>query len=223
MRLTVLGAVLLLVAGAHGAPGDSLSFTDPQGDVERDGQTVMGGISSGVDIRRVVFEERSDDVHFELHLTDLDALAQDLGDDGYHVQYALTFTVDATGRDHSMRATYGNQEYVGRDGAWRFQIHDHFEDEWSATDGRIVGDSIQWDAHWSELGLVDGSTLSGWSVQAWSSSNDDGSRTDWASDGGVHALGDAPPEPTPSALVVVAGVVVVGAVLVGIALLERRR
>lgn len=220
MRGLVLVAV---VFAATAAAQGSFSFSDPPGDVTRSGDSYNGGGARGLDVVSAGFAENGRKAEFSLRMMDLDALSQELGKSGYHSQYALSFQVDATGREYSMRATHGGKEYTGRDGGWNFNIHDKANDEWPATQGRIIGNTIEWSVEWSELGLESQSSLSDWSVQTWASFADESSYGDWAESGFVHTLGEKPPEASTGPWWFAAGLLIAVGVVAFVVWAERRR
>ncbi len=150
--------------------GAAVMVADPEGDVERGGDPYGGAGAASTDILHACVADAGADLLFELALADLGELQDELQHDGFHAQYALSFTPDPEAEGYSARATFGGRNYTGEPGgAWRFSVHDMAADEWPEAVGQAVENSLVWQVPKDMIGVDDETRLTQWRANTWNS------------------------------------------------------
>ncbi len=153
-----------------GLAGAAITVKDPEGDVNRGSDSYDGPGAASTDIRHACVADGGADVFFELALADLGELQDELQHDGFHAQYALSFTPDPEAEGYSARATYGGSDYTGEaGGAWRFSVHDKAADEWPEAVGHAVENSLVWQVPKDLIGVDGEASLTQWRASTWNS------------------------------------------------------
>jgi hypothetical protein len=166
--VAVLVVVLLVPLASAQSP--AFSFTDPEGDVKRGSSSYSGKGAATADILAVRLWESGNNLIFHLVLKDLSRIQDELEHEGFHAQYAVSFTTKDGHAGYATRAMFGGKEYTSKDeGAWRFQLHDQEKNDWPSANGRVEGSTLVWVIPRSMIGVTEGTKMSDWSVSTWNS------------------------------------------------------